>query len=232
VENLIVILIILVSVGIPAVILIRMGMAKRANSRILETGKRASGVITAIRQTGMYINEQPQVEFSVRVEPVGEPPFDTTFKRIVSLLEIPNIQPGTRVELAYDPADRSKAAFAPDDPTTPSVSARDQLKEQALLVDQLKTNDRLNEVGLQASAIVLEFVDRNIFVNGDNKAADLRVKVLPPGGDPFDSVIHGVFTPEGLFKYQAGKEIPVKYDPADFSAVSIDYARTSVEKVD
>lgn len=198
---LIAILVILLSVGLPAYFLIPMVLGALSARRVQRTGKRAPGVITAIRQTGMSVNDQPQVEFAVRVEPLGEPTFETKIKRIVSLLEIPSIQPGTRVEVAYDPADHSKAAFAPEAATAPSVPEREQSQEHALLVDQLK-------------------------------AADLRVKVLPSGGAPFDSVVHGVFKPEGLPKYQAGKEIPVKYDPAEASAVSVDYSKASVENVD
>lgn len=135
---------ILAAVGIPAFILIRMAAGALAARRIQETGKRASGFIDSIRQTGTYVNEQPQVEFLVRVEPPGEP----------------------------------------------------------------------------------------VFVNGDDKVAELRVKVLPPGSDPFDSAIHGVFKPEGLFKYQPGKGIPVRYDPRERSIASVDYSRASVERVD
>jgi hypothetical protein len=60
----------------------------------------------------------------------------------------------------------------------------------------------------------------------------LEVKVIAQETEAFDSVLHGVFMPEGLYKYRPGREIPVKYNPHDHSVVSIDYSRSSVERVD
>lgn len=99
-EVLFVVLAILVSIAVPASFLIRMATGKREF-------RRAPGVIVAVRQTGLSANDQPQVDFTLRVEPASERSFEAHFICIVSKLDIPGIKAGRRVVVTYDPSNFS-----------------------------------------------------------------------------------------------------------------------------
>lgn len=81
-----------------------------ARDELLKTGVAAKGVIVGIEDTGNRYNDQPQVILKVRVEPEGGDTYETETKMIISPVYLPQFQPGARVNLKYDPADRMKIA--------------------------------------------------------------------------------------------------------------------------
>jgi hypothetical protein len=84
--------------------------AKQAalEKELLATGASAPATITAVGQTGMYINNQPQIQLVLEVIPPEGAAFTAKINRVVSLLQIPQVQPGRVVEVRYDKNDRSK----------------------------------------------------------------------------------------------------------------------------
>jgi hypothetical protein len=88
-------------------------MAKNAamERELLATGAPASARIVSVGETGMYINNQPQVKIVLEVAPADGPTFAATVNKVVSLLQIPRIQPGTVVEVRYDRANPSRLAL-------------------------------------------------------------------------------------------------------------------------
>jgi hypothetical protein len=84
--------------------------AKQAalEKELLATGASAPATIAAVGQTGMYINNQPQVQLVLEVIPPDGAQFTAKINRVVSLLQIPQIQPGRVVEVRYDKANPSR----------------------------------------------------------------------------------------------------------------------------
>ena len=105
-----------------------------------------------------------------------------------------------------------------------------QAEAMQLLQNAQTQAQRLNQIGRPATAIITSFTPLGVNVNGNNPAATLLVKVMPPDAAPFDSKLHGVFAATGLHKYQPGKEVFVKYDPVDTSVVAIDYSKAEVSQ--
>ena len=231
-ESLIGVIVIIIGVGLPLLLvgsfILRLFKNYKKNKKLLATGKVAKGTILSIQQTGTYINEQPEVLFNIRVEPDGEPTFDSTAKRVVSLLQIPQIQPGQIIYVKYDPNDHSSVALVEQN----NVIQQDTEQIQKKLLKNEEVNVRLNNIGIEAEAIITKFTDLNIMVNGDNKSITLEVKVIPGNDKPFNSIVKGIFMPSGLYKYQPGKEIHIKYDPNDKSIVAIDYSKSEVKKIE
>ena len=96
---------------ITILILVRFIINNAERKKILKIGKSAKGTIISIKQTGMYVNQQPEILINIKVEPEGEPAFEAKIKKIVSLLSIPQIQPGQTVTVKYDPNNHSKIAL-------------------------------------------------------------------------------------------------------------------------
>jgi len=78
-------------------------------SELVHAGRRARGVVTELRDTGVTINNNPRVEVRIRVEPDGEAPFEVARKVTVSRVAFPRA--GERVEIAYDPDDHDRFTF-------------------------------------------------------------------------------------------------------------------------
>jgi len=191
------------------------GASKR--NALLKTGVQARAVITSLDQTGTYINEQPKCRVGLRVEPAGGAPFEATAVQIVLLTQIPQFQPGQIVTVRYDPADPAKIAIEAF-----GHVAITEADARRMLEDAERLRERLSQTGTPASAIVTAFHPTGVNVNGENPLARVELKVLPVGGQPFDSTLVSVFGKEGLHKYQPGKTIQVRYDPAAPGQVIVD----------
>jgi hypothetical protein len=81
--------------------------------RLVLYGIKTTGTILSYRQTGMYINEQPQVQFEI--EYVDHQGFRQTilYKKIVSLLEIHKIDTGSK-DILYLPTQPQNIVFYED----------------------------------------------------------------------------------------------------------------------
>jgi hypothetical protein len=76
-------------------------------------GRRAKGNILSYRQTGMYINEQPQVQFQVEYTDQQGNRHTVPYRKIISLLEVHKVDKGPK-EIMYLPGEPSNIIFYED----------------------------------------------------------------------------------------------------------------------
>ena len=76
--------------------------------RLLATGVVATGIVGAIRDTGMTVNDHPQVELDLQVTIPGQPAYPVTHRQVISRLHLGNYQPGMPVPLRVDPMDANQ----------------------------------------------------------------------------------------------------------------------------
>ena len=80
--------------------------AQNATSqRLMATGRQGTATVTGIRDTGLTVNENPQVELDLQVSVDGGAPYAVTHRQVVSRVAIPAFQPGATVPVRVDPAD-------------------------------------------------------------------------------------------------------------------------------
>lgn len=79
---------------------------------ILQNGIPATALIVQLSETGMLVNNQPQVKIVLQVNPPNGAPYQTDLVMIVSYLQIPRIQPGLVVPVKIDPANPANVALA------------------------------------------------------------------------------------------------------------------------
>lgn len=107
--------------GLFVLVLGGMVTAARERSKLITTGRAGVATVVAFRDTGTTVNDNPRVEFDLRVAPAdGAPAFDVTTRQVVSRLEPPRT--GQRFSVRYDPSDPTRLAVleptgspAPDD---------------------------------------------------------------------------------------------------------------------
>lgn len=78
---------------------------------ILAIGTPAIGTIVRLVDTRTTINDDPVVEFVVRVVPVEGTAYEARARALVSRLDVPQFQPGRVVPVRYDPKDRTRIAL-------------------------------------------------------------------------------------------------------------------------
>jgi hypothetical protein len=75
-------------------------------AHLMANGRPGSATITAVRDTGLTINDNPTVEFDLAVALDGGAPYDVTHRQTISRIAIPSFQPGATIPVRVDPADR------------------------------------------------------------------------------------------------------------------------------
>lgn len=79
------------------------------NRSLLRRGRRAEAEVLELYETGSTINQQPLVGFRLKVYPISGAPFEAQTERIVPRPQVPQVQPGARLEVRYDPDSKDVA---------------------------------------------------------------------------------------------------------------------------
>lgn len=82
------------------------------SNKLLATGAPAQALVMQLADTGVRVNDNPQVKLVLEVHPMGQPPYQVETTAFVSMLKLAQIQPGQTVNVRYDPTDPSKVALA------------------------------------------------------------------------------------------------------------------------
>jgi hypothetical protein len=89
--------------------MIRPSMDER---RLLLTGRAAVATIKEALLTGLQYSGRRQVRLLLEVSPGGESAFEAQATTFVSQEDVAQFQPESRVQVRYDPADKSTVAIA------------------------------------------------------------------------------------------------------------------------
>jgi hypothetical protein len=79
------------------------------NHAILANGLLAQATIIRVFDTGTTINNDPVVRLLLEVKPPDQPTFQAETERLVSRLHIPQVQPGSIVQVKYNPVSHAVA---------------------------------------------------------------------------------------------------------------------------
>ncbi len=100
---------ILAAVGI-ALIVVGIIVSRRAAAvdQILTTGTAGTAQVTGVTQTGMYLNEQPQLDLQLMVSIPGKAPYPARHKSFVPLMLMGRVTSGQPLAVRVDPMDPQK----------------------------------------------------------------------------------------------------------------------------
>ncbi len=236
------IVITIVVVGVVVVVMglvfVPMLLGSMRRQKLMQTGVSANAQILSVWQTGMYVNEQPQIGMKLQVNPPNGQPFEAETKMVVSMIQIPQFQPGQLVEVKYDPAKPNEVAIASILQSAPAMggmpgvmaggmaggaSAMNPSQVEQMLRSYQAANEQISKTGLQARATIIQFSPMGINVNGNNPAVNLMLEVHPTTGPAFTSQAQGIVIAESSIpKYQPGQMITVRYNPNDQTRVAVE----------
>jgi hypothetical protein len=89
-----------------------MAAEQQKAKRLMATGLVGQAVITGVRDTGATVNENPVVEFDLRVALDGHPPYAVAHRQVVSRLVVGNFAPGATVPVRVDPDNAGEVMIA------------------------------------------------------------------------------------------------------------------------
>ncbi|MEO6349793.1 MAG: hypothetical protein ABIP53_04000 [Candidatus Limnocylindrales bacterium] len=100
---------IFVAVGLLLIVIgIVVGRRAAAVDQILATGVSGQAQILGMTQTGMYLNEQPQIELNLLVTVPGQTPYAARHKSFVPLILLGRLSSGVPLAVKVDPVDPHK----------------------------------------------------------------------------------------------------------------------------
>ena len=98
--------------GVTGIVLLIAGLVvgrrAAATDQLLQTGIAGSATVTGVTQTGMYLNEQPQLRLGLLVALPGQVPYAATHTSFVPFMLMGRVTSGAPLAVRVDPTDLSK----------------------------------------------------------------------------------------------------------------------------
>jgi hypothetical protein len=79
---------------------------------LMQAGRVGSATISAVRQTGTFVNNNPECEIDLQVSVDGTAPYAVTHRQVLAMVALPSFQPGASVPVRVDPTDASSLIIA------------------------------------------------------------------------------------------------------------------------
>lgn len=193
-------------------------------SRLQKTGLPGKARILEVKDTGVTINNNPQVKLVLEVKNSFGQKYTAQCRVLVSRINPGAYAPGMEVAVKIDPKNEQNVAL-----DFTQTAASTQQPYSAPVTDALKAelekmqqeNNMIALSGRPARAIIKKYTWLGAYVNGNNPYVELELEVLPESSPSFSSKTKGVIAEASVHKYQPGQEIVVKYDLYDNSKVVI-----------
>ena len=200
-------------------------------ARLKKTGIPGKALIKDVQDTGVTVNNSPQVKLTLEVKNTYGQVYTVTVRTLISRLQPQLFQPGMTVPVLIDPNDEKKLIIdyssgteATKTRTSPSFSTPNvEAMKEEMMKGQVE-GDSIRLTGTPARAIVKKYTWLGIYVNGNNPWTELEIEVLPTDGPSFEVKVKGAISEQSVPKYQPGEEIYVKYDSSDHSRVALDHS--------
>jgi hypothetical protein len=71
---------------------------------LMAAGQPGEATISAIRQTGVMVNLNPECELDLQVSVDGAAPYPVTHRQVIAQVALPSLQPGATIAVRVDPA--------------------------------------------------------------------------------------------------------------------------------
>lgn len=199
-----------------------------SRNRIIKTGEQRNGKILEVWDTGVTINNNPQVGMLVEVKDKSGKTYQTKTKLVVSRLEVNDVRPGLNVVVRVDPKNEQKIAiesFGAMQAGAGTVSMDEYQKSMQKMLELFDNENKdIMLSGTSAEAKVISYYDLNVKVNGENPFVMLFVEVHPGLKEPFYADVKGVIAIQSVPKFQPGEMITVKYDPKNPRRVTVEHS--------
>jgi Protein of unknown function (DUF3592) len=87
-------------------------LEQRRAQHLMTNGRVGQATITQVTDTGVRLNDNPQVQIDLLVTMDGEPAYAASVTQVISRLAVAAFQPGATVPVRVDPRDPAQLIIA------------------------------------------------------------------------------------------------------------------------
>jgi len=197
-------------------------------SRLQKTGLPGKATILEVKDTGVTINNNPQVKLILEVKNSFGQKYTTQCRVLVSRINPNAYMPGMEIPVKIDPKNEQNVVIdfsgTARASTAGSLSQPNEAALKAELEQMQKDIEAISHSGRPARAIIKKYTWLGVHVNGKNPYVELELEILPENSSSFSGKAKAVIAETSVPKYQPGQEIFVKYDLYDNSKVAIGHS--------
>jgi hypothetical protein len=196
-------------------------------ARLQKTGLPGTARILEVRDTGVTINNNPQVKLIIEVKNSFGQKYTTECRVLVSRINPGAYQIGMELPVKIDPKNEKNVVidFTGGNQTASAVIPHTNPEVMKAELEQMqKDNEAILVSGKPARAIIKKLTLLGVNVNGNNPYVELELEVLPDNYPSFPGKAKGVIGEAALSKYQPGCTVFVKYDLYDNSKVVVEHS--------
>ena len=196
-------------------------------ARLQKTGLSGKATILEIKDTGVTINNSPQVKLTLEVKNNFGQKYTTQCRVLVSRINPNAYMPGMELPVKIDPKNEMNVVIdftGSNQSISPVITHPNPEIMKAELEQMQKDNEAILVSGRTARAIITKVTPLGVNVNGNNPYVELELEVLPENLPAFSGKAKGVVGEVALSKYQPGCTVYVKYDLYDNSKVVVEHS--------
>jgi hypothetical protein len=198
--------------------------------RIKAQGVPGQATITGMRQTGVYINQQPQIELHLQVQDQMYGSRQITMKEYVPQMMLGTLSSGRPLAVKVDPTDPNKvviewesalssgmpmgmptqgAGAAQPLPTMPAAADSTQFDPRARQAEK----ERLLATGVTGTATVTSVRATGEVDSEERPVYDLMLTIQIPGRQPVQGPARTGVPPDRVDELEVGDTVTIKADP-------------------
>ncbi|MGO4615299.1 hypothetical protein AB4305_12595 [Nocardia sp. 2YAB30] len=188
------------------------------NSARFRDGPTGLGTVESFAQTGLTLNDQPQVRIEFSVEGADGKVFHSSAKTIVPLTQLALLRPGVVLPVRYlpDRTDKVEVDLSGD------ASAAQRAMNESLICKGITTRHKLDiaERGIATQAVVQSLSVTGTIRDGHSEV-ELGLVVTRPDGSAFATRVTKFLAPGNVGQVQVGRILQARYLPDNESEVVI-----------
>ncbi|WP_067824060.1 hypothetical protein [Nocardia inohanensis] len=182
------------------------------NSSEFRDGLLGIGTVREVGQTGVSVNDQPQVRIELQVEAADGKTFTSHAKMIVPLTQLALLRPGVVLPVRYLPGrtDRVEVDLSGD------AAAAQEVMNASMIRKGFTTEAKLDigRRGIPAQAVVSALSVPGEIRDGHSRL-DLTLVVTRPDGSTFETRTEKFLPPNSVPLVQVGRVVQVRYLPGN-----------------
>ncbi|WP_330178854.1 DUF3592 domain-containing protein [Nocardia sp. NBC_01503] len=180
------------------------------NSSEFRNGLMGLGTVESVRNTGVSLNDQPQVRIDFRVEGADGKVFPAYAKMIVPLTELALLRPGVVLPVRYLPEHPDRVEVDLSGDTSAAQNAMNQAMIRKGITTQAKLDIARNGIPAQAVVSALSVPGE---IRDGHPRLDLTLIVTRPDGSTFEARTEKFLPPTQVAQVQIGRVVRVHYLP-------------------
>ncbi|MGH2662987.1 MAG: hypothetical protein ACRDH8_09320 [Actinomycetota bacterium] len=225
-------------VGLGLMVWARSWSKKAAEANRLKTqGVPGQASIMGMRQTGVYLNEQPQIELQLQVQTQMHGPYQVTVREYVPLMLLGTLSSGRPLPVKVDPANPNNLVIEWENAMSMPMGAGipmggmrvDQAGQMPVAPPPLPSaqgdedKKRILATGTPGRARIISSAPTGQMDDRGRPIYSMMLQIEVQGRPPVQGPAMAGIPPERAEQLEPGDEIPIKADPANPTSIAVDW---------